>query len=82
MIKKLFEKIGWDKLIHFCVSALMFVVLYQLTGVVGASAMFVFMCGFVKEGLDATEEGNFFSWADLIADVLGISFAYVVMTLI
>ena len=69
----------WDKLAHTAVSALI-MVWFTCLGTLFFSnwiallfgSAVTLLCGFAKEGMDSSKEGNYFSTADFLADVIGL----------
>ena len=82
LVRWLSNKIGVqsDKVLHFLVC---FVVTFALSWVnVIIAVIFALILSFYKEFMDMNEKGNYWSWGDIVADVLGIFFAVVVWCII
>ena len=76
-IRWLSNKLGVqsDKVLHFLVS---FVIAFPLMAVNIYLAIGVTLAiGLYKEFIDSHKEGNYWSWGDLLADILGIFFAVI-----
>ena len=62
-----------DKVLHFLVC---FVITFALSWVnVIIAVIFALILSFYKEFMDMNEKGNFWSWGDILADIIGIVFA-------
>ena len=63
-----------DKILHFLVS---FVIAFPLMAVNIYLAIGVTLAiGLYKEFTDSHKEGNYWSWGDLLADIIGIAFGF------
>lgn len=82
MLKWLSNKLGVqsDKVLHFLVS---FVIAFPLMAVNIYLAIGVTLAiGLYKEFTDSHKEGNYWSWGDILADILGILVAILMYSLI
>jgi hypothetical protein len=67
-----FTHIQTDKILHFGVS---FIGSFILNFIHPLMSIFVFLFGLYKEFTDMHEKDNFWSWGDILADIIGIVFA-------
>lgn len=69
-----------DKVLHFLVC---FVITFALSWInVVITVIFALILSFYKEFMDMNEKGNYWSWGDILADVLGILAAILMYSLI
>lgn len=78
----------WDKLAHMTICLIVMLLFTSIASMwfLGWVSLLIgtgvtALCAFGKEGLDSMEEGNLFSWDDIIADAVGwgISFICLIM---
>ena len=82
IIQWLSNKLGVqsDKILHFLVC---FVITFALSWVnVIITVIFALILSFYKEFMDMNEKGNYWSWQDIIADIVGICFGIILYLLI
>ena len=63
-----------DKILHFLVCFVITFVLSFINPIFGAFVALVF--GLYKEFTDSHKVGNYWSWGDLLADIIGIVFGF------
>ena len=75
-IQWLGDKIGVqnDKVLHFLVCFLVTFILSFIKPIFGAVVALIL--GLYKEVTDSHKVGNYWSWGDILADILGIIFGF------
>lgn len=81
-IQWLSNKIGVqsDKVLHFLVCFVITFVLSFINPIFGAFVALII--GLYKEFTDSHKVGNYWSWGDIIADIVGICFGIILYLLI
>lgn len=80
-MKKITDLISIDKLLHFVISFVIVVTLFNMLILIGlkdfilcivVSTIITFLIGVGKEFYDKFRKGTYFSFGDLFADIIGI----------
>ena len=73
-------KIGSDKLLHFFVCFIITFIASFVNPIM--AGIFCLILGLYKEFMDMHEKENYWSWQDIIADIVGICFGVLLYLLI